>query len=78
MPTQHAARSSAGKFEDIYSRPINKLELAEFLDVSLRTVDSYVSSRRIPYIKIGRLVRFRLPDVERALKRYTIEEVSLS
>ena len=57
---------------------MTKAELAEFLDVSLRTVDSYISSRRIPYIKIGRLVRFRLPDVERALKRYTVEEVRLS
>jgi excisionase family DNA binding protein len=74
---QHAAQPSAGKFEDIYRRPITKIELAEFLSVSLRTVDGYVSSRRIPYIKLGRSVRFRLADVERALKRYTIEEVSL-
>jgi len=63
--------------ENAYPRPITKAELARYLDVSPRTVDNYISSRRIPYIKIGRLVRFRLADVERALKRYTVEEISI-
>ena len=77
MSTSYAATPSADKLEGI-ARPITKTELAQFLGVSLRTVDAYVSSRRIPYIKLGRLVRFRLPDVERALKRFTVEEVTFS
>jgi excisionase family DNA binding protein len=61
-----------------YPRPITKDELAAFLRVSDRTVDNYVIRRVIPYLKIGRAVRFRLADVEKALSRYTIKEVSLS
>jgi hypothetical protein len=29
------------------------------------------------YIRLGRLIRFRIEDVERALRRYTVEEVKL-
>jgi len=62
---------------DYYTAPLTRRELAEFLDVSLRTVDGYVRQRRIPYIRLGRLIRFRIEDVERALRRYTVEEVKL-
>jgi len=73
-----APRASIPEADNFYPRPMTKAELANFLNVSARTVDNYISSRRIPYIKIGRLVRFRLADVERALKRFTVEEVRLS
>jgi excisionase family DNA binding protein len=75
-----AAEPSAGKFEGInipYPSPATKAELARFLKVSPRTVDTLIATRRIPYIKLGRLVRFRIADVERALTRYTVKEVSL-
>jgi excisionase family DNA binding protein len=68
----------ARSINDLRFRPITKDELGEFLKVSARTVDTYIATRRIPYIKIGRLVRFKLADVEKALSRYTIEEVRLS
>jgi excisionase family DNA binding protein len=65
--------------EKSYSRPLTKIELADYLRVSPRTIDYYIAGRKIPFIKLGpRLVRFRLADVERALKRYTVEEISLS
>jgi excisionase family DNA binding protein len=76
----HAATPSADKIEGInipYPPPLTKEELARHMRVGLRTVDNWIASRRVPYIKIGRLVRFRLSDVERALKRYTVEEVSI-
>ncbi len=60
-----------------HPQPLTRSELASFLNVSVRTIDGYVLSRRIPYIRLGRLLRFRVQDVERALKRYTIEEVSI-
>jgi excisionase family DNA binding protein len=56
---------------------MTKAELRDYLRVSDRTVDNYVSGRVIPYIKIGRAVRFRLADVEKALARYTVKGVSL-
>lgn len=37
--------------------------LAKMLDCSERTVRSWVLERRIPYHKIGKLVRFRGPEV---------------
>lgn len=57
---------------------LRKDELAARLKLSERWVDYAIAGRKIPYIKLGRLVRFRLVDVERALKRYTVEEVTLS
>jgi excisionase family DNA binding protein len=73
------AEPSADNFKgDIpYWRPMTKAELRDYLRVSDRTVDNYVSGRVIPYIKIGRAVRFRLADVEKALARYTIKGISL-
>jgi len=61
---------------NIHSRPLTKPELAEYMGVSRRTVDTWVSTRKIPSIKIGRLVRFNLVDVQKALKRFTVKEVS--
>jgi excisionase family DNA binding protein len=67
----------SGESHEFAAALATKAELARFLNVSPRTVDNYVASRKIPFLKLGRLVRFRLADVERALKRYTISEVSL-
>jgi excisionase family DNA binding protein len=65
--------------EDLFSRPLlTKEEIGRFLHLSERTLERYMSARKIPYLKLGGgAVRFRLIDVERALKRYKIEEVSL-
>jgi excisionase family DNA binding protein len=63
-------------FDRFLPQPITKTELAQFLRVSERTVDNYVASRRIPYIKIGRSIRFQLIDVQKALKRFTVREVA--
>jgi excisionase family DNA binding protein len=57
---------------DIYTRG----EVAQALHCSIRTVDTLVARRVVPHIKIGRLIRFRLSDVQRALNRLTIKEVS--
>lgn len=37
---------------------LTKQELAEFLQVSVKTIDKWVSLNEIPYFKVGRLVRF--------------------
>jgi len=50
-------------------------DVARVCRVSKRTVQWWCYHRRIPYLKIGHLVRFRLPDVLRALNRHIIEEV---
>ena len=53
-----------------------KRDVAQGYNVSLRTVDNWVRERKIPYRKLGgRLVRFDLDAVERALSRYTVKEI---
>jgi len=47
-----------------------RLELAKHFNVSLRTVDRWISHQRVPYIKVGRKnVRFQVTNVELALSR---------
>ena len=50
-------------------------DVAKLARVSKRTVQIWVYERRIPQLKLGRLLRFRLADVQRALNRHTIQEV---
>jgi excisionase family DNA binding protein len=50
-------------------------DVARHCRVSKRTVQAWYYTRIIPSLKIGRLVRFRLKDVEKALNRHTIQEV---
>ena len=45
-------------------RFIAKEEFAEYLGVSVETVRAWVWQRRIPYVKVGRLVRFDLKEIE--------------
>jgi excisionase family DNA binding protein len=42
-------------------------ELARILKVSLRTVDGLIADEAIPFLRLGKAIRFRLEDVERHL-----------
>jgi len=44
-------------------RLLTKQEIADFLNVSVKMIDRKVSLNEIPYLKIGRLVRFRKQEV---------------
>jgi len=48
-------------------------QLCEWLNVSKRNLFCWRMAGLIPYIKIGRAVRYRTSDVERALSTLTIE-----
>jgi excisionase family DNA binding protein len=50
-------------------------DLCAYLQVSKRTVQYWTPLKRIPHLKIGHSIRFRLADVERALMRYAVEEI---
>ena len=43
---------------------MNVKQLAKFLGVSVNTIYSWVHQKRIPYIKVGRLVRFDSQDLD--------------
>lgn len=42
----------------------SKIEVAEYLRVSEMTVNRMMKDGRLPYIKIGKTVRFREEDLE--------------
>jgi len=44
---------------------LNEREAAQFLGVAVQTLRNWRSQRRgVPYLKIGRAVRYRLEDLE--------------
>jgi len=47
-------------------------ELAELLKVSTRTIRRIIRRRELPYIRIGRQLRFRRGDVDAWLESSTI------
>ena len=51
-------------------RLLNKRQVAEKCGISMRTLDDWVKGRKIPCIKIGRVVRFNWPAVEIALRKF--------
>ena len=42
---------------------LEKHEAAKRLKISTRTLDQWMRSRRVPFLKIGKTVRFRWTDV---------------
>lgn len=53
---------------------LTRVELARVLNVSIRKVDSMIAAREIPVLHLGKLVRFRLEDVERRLNEAMLTE----
>jgi excisionase family DNA binding protein len=61
----------------LYERYLKKKEIANILGTSTRSVEEMMRKRKIPFTRLGGQPRFLLRDVQRALKRYEIKEVSL-
>jgi excisionase family DNA binding protein len=51
---------------------LNKRGLAVKLGISKRTVDAWMKKKRLPFIKVGKTVRFRWPDVLEKLNLYRV------
>jgi excisionase family DNA binding protein len=51
---------------------LNKRGLAVKLNISKRTVDAWMKMRRLPFIKVGKTVRFWWPDVLEKLNGYRV------
>lgn len=47
-------------------------ELSEYLGISINTIYSYIWQKKIPYIKIGRIVKFDLEKIERWLESKSV------
>ena len=68
MITENEAAAS----ERASDRLLRKPELAEKLSISKRTLDVWMKRGRIPFLKVGKSVRFRLGDVLEKLNAYRV------
>lgn len=48
-------------------------ELAEYLGIPINTLRSWVWLRKIPYVKLGKIVKFDLRDIEEWIKERKVE-----
>lgn len=53
---------------------INVKQLSESTGLSVFTLYSWINQRRIPYVKVGRLVRFDPKKIEKWIEEKTVEE----
>jgi excisionase family DNA binding protein len=54
------------------SNLLNKKTAAEVLNVSLRTLDNHIKAGRLPFVKLGKLVRFIPSDIEKFIEAHKI------
>jgi excisionase family DNA binding protein len=51
-------------------------DIARAYSVSVRTVREWQAQRRIPFLKIGKIVRFDAEAVAKALNRFEVREAT--
>jgi len=57
-------------------RYIGPQELSEYLGLTKGTLYVWVCQKRLPYLKVGKLLRFDLKEIELWLKDKRISELS--
>ncbi len=57
-------------------RYINPQELSEYLGMSKGTLYVWVCQKKIPYLKVGKLVKFDIIEIDNWLKDKRIKELS--
>lgn len=56
---------------------VTKRDVARAAKISVRSVDNLMRGKRIPFVRLSaRCVRFHLPSVLAALRRYEVREIS--
>jgi len=69
------ARSLAANSEfTSYIGWVCKPVIAEHLSMSVRSIDNLMARKVIPFARVGRSVRFRIADVDRAMERFVRKE----
>jgi len=68
------AKVSASELLKPGQKYLTRVELARVLNVSVRKVDAMIAAREIPVLHLGKMVRFRLEDVERRLNKAMLTE----
>jgi excisionase family DNA binding protein len=54
---------------------LNKKQCADKLGISERTLNDWLSSGKIPYIRVGGIIRFSWPRICEALNAFEVKEV---
>lgn len=54
------------------SRLLTMVEASEYLGISKLTMYGWVSARKIRFVKIGRLVKFKQQDLDQWIDRHTV------
>lgn len=71
----------ANYFPKIFKKPelLTRQEAAEYLGITSRTLAVWACVKRynLPYIKIGRLVKYRRSDLDEFIERQTITQSDL-
>ncbi len=58
--------------EPIKRRLLNIQEVAEYTGLSVHTLYTMVSQRRIPYVKVGRLTKFDLNTIDAWIEKNSV------
>ncbi|MCI0530311.1 MAG: helix-turn-helix domain-containing protein, partial [Nitrospira sp.] len=58
----------------IQKQLLDNNEAAHYLGISPKTLPTWVSMRKIPHVKVGRLTKFRVEDLDAWLDRRRKEE----
>jgi hypothetical protein len=70
------ARFTPGSTAQDLTGLVNKQQVARAASVSMRSVDNLIAQRKIPVIRLSpRCIRFHLPSVLAALRKFEIKEV---
>ena len=69
---QGSGAAHVGKTEGL-DLLLDPMQVAKVLGVSLRLVRRLVNERRIPYVKVGKLVRFEPADVKKYVATCKVE-----
>ena len=63
--------------EPVQRRLLNVQEAADYLALSVHTLYTMVSQRRIPFVKVGRLTKFGLRLLDDWLAKHTVMPLPL-
>ena len=64
--------SSMKAYEPLTPRLVDVNEIARYMGLSAHTVYTWVSQRRIPFTKVGRLTKFDLRAIDDWIAKHTV------
>jgi excisionase family DNA binding protein len=66
-------RGVVAEIETIERRLIDVNQMADYTGLAVKTIYSMVSKRRIPFVKLGRLTKFDVREVDTWIKKNAVK-----